>query len=119
MYFLSGWPKRLLCPLGSPAEAPFHIQSDPQRTFFAVLAPARLSIWYSRVSRAARRLSPLPYLVSRHRPALNFHPEPWTPVPSCQAYPSWLSACLFHLLGPTYLRVRARPAGEGLGWLPS
>lgn len=60
MYFLSGWPKRLLWPLGSPAEAPFHVQSDPQRTFFAVLAPARLSIWYSRVSRAARRLSPLP-----------------------------------------------------------
>lgn len=60
MYFLSGWPKRLLCPLGSPAEAPIHVQSDPQRTFFAVLAPVRLSIWYSRVSRAARRLSPLP-----------------------------------------------------------
>ncbi|XP_070104401.1 guanine nucleotide exchange factor subunit RIC1 isoform X7 [Equus przewalskii] len=50
MYFLSGWPKRLLWPLGSPAEAPFHVQSDPQRTFFAVLAPARLSIWYSRPS---------------------------------------------------------------------
>ena len=60
MYFLSGWPKRLLCPLGSPAEAPFHVQSDPQRTFFAVLAPARLSIWYSRVSRAARCFFPLP-----------------------------------------------------------
>uniref|UniRef100_F6SLW1 Guanine nucleotide exchange factor subunit RIC1 n=1 Tax=Callithrix jacchus TaxID=9483 RepID=F6SLW1_CALJA len=50
MYFLSGWPKRLLCPLGSPAEAPFHVQSDPQRAFFAVLAAARLSIWYSRPS---------------------------------------------------------------------
>uniref|UniRef100_A0A8C0Q3D1 Guanine nucleotide exchange factor subunit RIC1 n=1 Tax=Canis lupus familiaris TaxID=9615 RepID=A0A8C0Q3D1_CANLF len=50
MYFLSGWPKRLLCPLGSPAEAPVHVQSDPQRTFFAVLAPVRLSIWYSRPS---------------------------------------------------------------------
>uniref|UniRef100_A0A2K6F0S0 Protein RIC1 homolog n=1 Tax=Propithecus coquereli TaxID=379532 RepID=A0A2K6F0S0_PROCO len=50
MYFLSGWPKRLLCPLGSLAEAPFHVQSDPQRAFFAVLAPARLSIWYSRPS---------------------------------------------------------------------
>ncbi|XP_039737679.1 guanine nucleotide exchange factor subunit RIC1 isoform X5 [Pteropus medius] len=50
MYFLSGWPKRLLCPLGSLAEAPCHVQSDPQRTFFAVLAPARLSIWYSRPS---------------------------------------------------------------------
>ncbi|XP_077822246.1 guanine nucleotide exchange factor subunit RIC1 isoform X6 [Macaca mulatta] len=50
MYFLSGWPKRLLCPLGSPAEEPFHVQSDPQRAFFAVLAAARLSIWYSRPS---------------------------------------------------------------------
>nr|KAF6487043.1 RIC1-like protein, RAB6A GEF complex partner 1 [Rousettus aegyptiacus] len=50
MYFLSGWPKRLLCPLESLAEAPCHVQSDPQRTFFAVLAPARLSIWYSRPS---------------------------------------------------------------------
>nr|XP_004653235.2 guanine nucleotide exchange factor subunit RIC1 isoform X1 [Jaculus jaculus] len=50
MYFLSGWPKRLLCAAGSPAEAPSHVQSDPQRAFFAVLAPARLSIWYSRPS---------------------------------------------------------------------
>lgn len=69
MYFLSGWPKRLLCPLGSPAEEPFHVQSDPQRAFFAVLAAARLSIWYSRVSRAARRLSPLP-----PRPPAPSHP---------------------------------------------
>ncbi|EHB06097.1 RIC1-like protein [Heterocephalus glaber] len=30
--------------MGSPAEAPFHIQSDPQRAFFAVLAPALLSL---------------------------------------------------------------------------
>jgi hypothetical protein len=58
MYFLSGWPKRLLCPPGSPAEAPFHVQSDPQRAFFAVLARARLSIWYSRVSRAAAVVFP-------------------------------------------------------------
>ncbi|XP_059512707.1 guanine nucleotide exchange factor subunit RIC1 isoform X5 [Myotis daubentonii] len=50
MYFLSGWPKRLLCPVGSPAEAPVHVQSDPQRTLLAVLAAARLSIWYSRPS---------------------------------------------------------------------
>ncbi|KAM9641316.1 guanine nucleotide exchange factor subunit RIC1 isoform 3-T3 [Trichechus inunguis] len=50
MYFLSGWPKRLLCPPGRPAEAPLHVQADPQRAFFAVLAPARLSIWYSRPS---------------------------------------------------------------------
>lgn len=50
MYFLSGWPKRLLCAPRSPAEAPLHVQSDPRRAFFAVLAPARLSIWYSRPS---------------------------------------------------------------------
>ncbi|KAM5298946.1 guanine nucleotide exchange factor subunit RIC1 isoform 2-T2 [Ctenodactylus gundi] len=50
MYFLSGWPKRLLCPGGSPAEAPFRVQPDAQRAFFAVLAPARLSIWYGRPS---------------------------------------------------------------------
>uniref|UniRef100_A0A5F8H322 Guanine nucleotide exchange factor subunit RIC1 n=1 Tax=Monodelphis domestica TaxID=13616 RepID=A0A5F8H322_MONDO len=50
MYFLSGWPKRLFCPVGSPAEPPFHIQTDSQRAFFAVLAPAHLSIWYSRPS---------------------------------------------------------------------
>nr|XP_034362351.1 RAB6A-GEF complex partner protein 1 isoform X3 [Arvicanthis niloticus] len=50
MYFLSGWPKRLLCAPRSPAEVPLHVQSDPRRAFFAVLAPARLSIWYSRPS---------------------------------------------------------------------
>ncbi|XP_006863818.1 PREDICTED: protein RIC1 homolog isoform X2 [Chrysochloris asiatica] len=50
MYFLSGWPKRLLWPPGSLAEAPLHVQADPQRAFFAVLAPARLSIWFSRPS---------------------------------------------------------------------
>ncbi|KAM9213593.1 guanine nucleotide exchange factor subunit RIC1 [Leptosomus discolor] len=49
MYFLSGWPKRLLCPLES-LEQPLHIQTDPQRAFFAVLAPSQLSIWYCRPS---------------------------------------------------------------------
>lgn len=49
MYFLSGWPKRLLCPL-EPMEQPLHIQTDPQRVFFAVLSPSQLSIWYCRVS---------------------------------------------------------------------
>ncbi|XP_074022510.1 guanine nucleotide exchange factor subunit RIC1 isoform X2 [Numenius arquata] len=49
MYFLSGWPKRLLCPLES-LEQPLHIQTDPQRTFFAVLSPSQLSIWYCRPS---------------------------------------------------------------------
>lgn len=49
MYFLSGWPKRLLCPLES-LEQPLHIQTDPQRAFFAVLSPSQLSVWYCRVS---------------------------------------------------------------------
>ncbi|NXJ17666.1 RIC1 protein, partial [Dicrurus megarhynchus] len=49
MYFLSGWPKRLLCPLES-LEQPLHIQTDPQRAFFAVLFPSQLSIWYCRPS---------------------------------------------------------------------
>lgn len=49
MYFLSGWPKRLLCPL-ERLEPPLHIQTDPRRAFFAVLSPSQLSIWYCRVS---------------------------------------------------------------------
>ncbi|XP_044128870.1 LOW QUALITY PROTEIN: guanine nucleotide exchange factor subunit RIC1 [Bufo gargarizans] len=49
MYFLSGWPKRLLCPLKS-VEKPFHIQPDAQRLFLAVLSHTQLSIWYSRPS---------------------------------------------------------------------
>ncbi|MEE6459181.1 hypothetical protein FKM82_000562 [Ascaphus truei] len=49
MYFLSGWPKRLLCPLKS-LEKPFHIQPDAQRIFFAVLSQTQLSVWYSRPS---------------------------------------------------------------------
>ncbi|KAM9587851.1 guanine nucleotide exchange factor subunit RIC1 isoform 5-T5 [Morphnus guianensis] len=49
MYFLSGWPKRLLCPLESQ-EQPLHIQTDPQRAFFAVLSPSQLSIWYCRTA---------------------------------------------------------------------
>ncbi|XP_067399143.1 guanine nucleotide exchange factor subunit RIC1 isoform X3 [Emydura macquarii macquarii] len=49
MYFLSGWPKRLRCPLET-LEQPLHIQTDPQKIFFAVLAPSQLSIWYSRPS---------------------------------------------------------------------
>ncbi|XP_075787726.1 guanine nucleotide exchange factor subunit RIC1 isoform X2 [Pelodiscus sinensis] len=49
MYFLSGWPKRLRCPVET-LEQPLHIQPDPQRAFFAVLAPSQLSIWYSRPS---------------------------------------------------------------------
>ncbi|XP_015704458.1 RAB6A-GEF complex partner protein 1 isoform X3 [Coturnix japonica] len=49
MYFLSGWPKRLLCPL-ERLEPPLHIQTDPRRAFFAVLSPSQLSIWYCRPS---------------------------------------------------------------------
>ncbi|XP_033367250.1 RAB6A-GEF complex partner protein 1 isoform X4 [Parus major] len=49
MYFLSGWPKRLLFPLESQ-EQPLHIQTDPQRAFFAVLFPSQLSIWYCRTA---------------------------------------------------------------------
>ncbi|XP_064356977.1 guanine nucleotide exchange factor subunit RIC1-like isoform X7 [Dromaius novaehollandiae] len=49
MYFLSGWPKRLSCPLES-VEQPLHIQADPQKAFFMVLFPSQLSIWYSRPS---------------------------------------------------------------------
>ncbi|XP_038025948.1 guanine nucleotide exchange factor subunit RIC1 isoform X2 [Anas acuta] len=49
MYFLSGWPRRLLCPLQGP-EPPVHIRTDPQRALFAVLAPSQLSVWYCRPS---------------------------------------------------------------------
>lgn len=50
MYFLTGWPRRLLCPLRSEEE-PFHIQPSSQRFYFAVLSETQLSIWFSRVSR--------------------------------------------------------------------
>ncbi|XP_026559515.1 RAB6A-GEF complex partner protein 1 [Pseudonaja textilis] len=49
MYFLSGWPKRLLYPIEAQ-EPPLGIQADPQRTLFAVLSPSQLSIWYNRPS---------------------------------------------------------------------
>ncbi|CAH2294017.1 RAB6A-GEF complex partner 1 isoform X1 [Pelobates cultripes] len=49
MYFLSGWPKKLLCPLKSQ-EQPFHIQADSQRILVSVLSESQLSIWYSRPS---------------------------------------------------------------------
>ncbi|XP_043917084.1 guanine nucleotide exchange factor subunit RIC1 [Protopterus annectens] len=49
MYFLTGWPRRLVSPLKT-AETPFHIQPDPQREFFSVLSQTQLSIWYSRPS---------------------------------------------------------------------
>ncbi|XP_053153540.1 guanine nucleotide exchange factor subunit RIC1 isoform X3 [Hemicordylus capensis] len=49
MYFLSGWPKRLLCPLKA-REPPLRIQADPLRTLFAVLSASQLSIWHNRPS---------------------------------------------------------------------
>ena len=49
MYFLTGWPRRLLCPLRSEEE-PFHIQPSSQRFYFAVLSETQLSVWFSRVS---------------------------------------------------------------------
>lgn len=86
MYFLSGWPKRLLCAPRSPAEAPLHVQADPRRAFFAVLAPARLSIWYSRVSRRRRpdfpRAAPYPVPTSPERPGSSPDSPRATPAPS-------------------------------------
>ncbi|XP_023687655.1 guanine nucleotide exchange factor subunit RIC1 isoform X1 [Paramormyrops kingsleyae] len=49
MYFLTGWPRRLLCPLKS-GEEPFHIRPSSQRFYFAVLSETQLSIWFSRPS---------------------------------------------------------------------
>ncbi|XP_072227347.1 guanine nucleotide exchange factor subunit RIC1 isoform X2 [Leuresthes tenuis] len=49
MYFLTGWPRRLLCPLRSEEE-PFHIQPSSQRFYFALLSETQLSIWFSRPS---------------------------------------------------------------------
>uniref|UniRef100_A0A8B9RAH5 Protein RIC1 homolog n=1 Tax=Astyanax mexicanus TaxID=7994 RepID=A0A8B9RAH5_ASTMX len=49
MYFLTGWPRRLLCPLRSE-EQPFHLQPSQHRLYFAVLAHTQLSIWFSRPS---------------------------------------------------------------------
>ncbi|KAM8827746.1 guanine nucleotide exchange factor subunit RIC1 isoform 1-T1 [Spinachia spinachia] len=49
MYFLTGWPRRLLCPLKSQEE-PFHLRPSSQRFYFAVLSETQLSIWFSRPS---------------------------------------------------------------------
>ncbi|XP_064902109.1 guanine nucleotide exchange factor subunit RIC1 isoform X2 [Columba livia] len=67
MYFLSGWPKRLLCPLES-LEQPLHIQTDPQRVFFAVLSPSQLSIWYCRPSVLIVSYKELPKAASQFGP---------------------------------------------------
>lgn len=48
MYFLSGWPRRLLCPLRS-GERPFLVEPSAQRFFLAVLSETQISIWFSRV----------------------------------------------------------------------
>ncbi|GAA6097088.1 guanine nucleotide exchange factor subunit RIC1 isoform X4 [Tachysurus ichikawai] len=47
MYFLTAWPRRLLCPLQS-AEQPFNIQPSSQRFYLAVLSDTQISIWFSR-----------------------------------------------------------------------
>ncbi|XP_069569882.1 guanine nucleotide exchange factor subunit RIC1 isoform X2 [Brachyistius frenatus] len=47
MYFLTGWPRRLLCPLRS-AEEPFHVQPSSHRFYFALLSETQLSVWFSR-----------------------------------------------------------------------
>ncbi|XP_059381392.1 guanine nucleotide exchange factor subunit RIC1-like [Carassius carassius] len=49
MYFLSGWPRRLLCPLRS-SERPFMIEPSAQRFYLAVLSETQISIWFSRPS---------------------------------------------------------------------
>ncbi|KAG1962719.1 RAB6A-GEF complex partner protein [Pimephales promelas] len=49
MYFLSGWPRRLLCPLRS-GERPFLVEPSAQRFFLAVLSETQISIWFSRPS---------------------------------------------------------------------
>ncbi|KAF6733271.1 RAB6A-GEF complex partner protein 1 [Oryzias melastigma] len=49
MYFLTGWPRRLLCPLKSEEE-PFHIQPSSQRFYFALVSETQISIWFSRPS---------------------------------------------------------------------
>lgn len=119
MYFLSGWPKRLLCPPGSPAEAPFHVQSDPQRAFFAVLAPTRLSIWYSRVSRdpASAQCSPLSH-PPRARPGRPSTSHPCllllrTPPPLCTG----LAAGTHPAGAPGTFSLG--PGGSGVSGLPA
>ncbi|TRY97116.1 hypothetical protein DNTS_032782 [Danionella cerebrum] len=49
MYFLSGWPRRLLCPLRS-TERPFWIEPSARRLFLAVLSETQISLWFSRPS---------------------------------------------------------------------
>uniref|UniRef100_A0A8C1DAI9 Protein RIC1 homolog n=1 Tax=Cyprinus carpio carpio TaxID=630221 RepID=A0A8C1DAI9_CYPCA len=49
MYFLSGWPRRLLCPLRS-SERPFLIEPSAQRFYLAVLSETQISIWFSRAA---------------------------------------------------------------------
>ncbi|XP_066502734.1 guanine nucleotide exchange factor subunit RIC1 isoform X2 [Hoplias malabaricus] len=49
MYFVSGWPRRLLCPLRSK-ERPLHLQHSHHRLFFSILSHSQISIWFSRPS---------------------------------------------------------------------
>ncbi|XP_023656985.2 guanine nucleotide exchange factor subunit RIC1-like [Paramormyrops kingsleyae] len=46
MYFLTGWPRKLLCPLRREEES-FRIQPSFQRFYFAVLSETHLDIWFS------------------------------------------------------------------------
>ncbi|XP_048834851.1 guanine nucleotide exchange factor subunit RIC1-like [Brienomyrus brachyistius] len=46
MYFLTGWPRKLLCPLRRDEES-FRIQPSFQRFYFAVLSGTHLDIWFS------------------------------------------------------------------------
>ncbi|KAL7853238.1 hypothetical protein AOLI_G00200820 [Acnodon oligacanthus] len=57
MYFLTGWPRRLLCPLRSE-EQPFHLQPSQHRLYFAVLAHTQLSVWFSRVAQVVLIMKP-------------------------------------------------------------
>lgn len=49
MYFLSGWPRKLLCPLRS-GERPFLIEPSSQRFYLCVLSESQINIWFSRPS---------------------------------------------------------------------
>ncbi|XP_018602027.2 RAB6A-GEF complex partner protein 1-like isoform X5 [Scleropages formosus] len=49
MYFLTGWPRKLLHPLPSEEE-PFHIRPNFHGTLFAVLSETQLGVWFGRPS---------------------------------------------------------------------
>ncbi|KAL4604853.1 RAB6A-GEF complex partner protein 1-like isoform X1 [Arapaima gigas] len=49
MYFLTGWPRKLRCPLRS-GEEPFHIRPNSRGSFFAVLSDTQVGVWFGRPS---------------------------------------------------------------------